>query len=420
MRIISVSENARLVVEKGIEENLSQAAISIEDLDWLVRLYSRVPEFGRLEDRQTFKLEGLVGVAPLPGGRQLEILPKIADCECEVEKSRRLLCKMLGALMDTTSYEAGEASIEMFRMPLTAWVMEQFLLQLNRLFQTGLRFSYSRRDDKKPFIRGQLQVGRQLRELPHRLHLFNIRHDIFSPDRPENRLLKSALVKIEKNLPAGRNWRRTGKFLQYMEMIPESVNIREDFERWGEHRLMAGYAPIRPWCRLVLGHEMPFAITGPQMGISFLFSMPRLFEKYLAKKLQGLVVPGSRLHIQKGDRHLCHFDDKNHFALRPDMLVERGDGQKVVLDAKWKRLENEDLPEKNDVAQLYIYGQRYLQGRGRVGLVYPRHEKFPAFGAPIKFHDSELCLHILNYDLEKDRLNADPSFPMKEWFRDLS
>lgn len=417
MNILTVREYACLTTAKGIEENFDRAVIPPDDLDWLIRLCGKYPQLGALQDRNSLVLKNLVGTLTLPSGLQLEILPKTAHEDTDIPAARHMLCKMLRVAMDVPAYDTGSAPIEMFRHPLTDWVAYQFLLRLHRLVQVGLRFSYSRVAERKPFIRGQLDVQRQLRELPNHWHLFNIRHDIFSPDRPENRLLKSALRKIEKSVSSGKNWRLSGQLLQAMETIPPSVDTRDDFTRWGKDRLVADYAAIRPWCALVLGQDMPFAIAGRQLGMSFLFSMPSLFERYVARKLSGIVLHEVYMQMQKTDQHLCTYNDNNHFCLKPDILLAHVNGQKIILDTKWKRLERLSHPHKDDVTQLYVYGQCYLKGQGKVGLIYPHHADFPEFNAPFKFQGSALYLHILAYDLDTDCIKADPSFPFAQWFR---
>ncbi|NIQ15581.1 MAG: hypothetical protein GTO02_14645, partial [Candidatus Dadabacteria bacterium] len=55
------------------------------------------------------------------------------------------------------------------------------------------------------FLKGQLNISRQVRKQPHLQYKFNITYDSYLIDRPENRLLKLALehvghlVKLPKN-----------------------------------------------------------------------------------------------------------------------------------------------------------------------------------------------------------------------------
>lgn len=53
--------------------------------------------------------------------------------------------------------------------------------------------------------------------------------------------------------------------------------------------------------------------------------------------------------------------------------------------------------------QLYAYGQKYLDGPGRMALIYPRTQ---AFAAPLDSFNfgNGLMLDVLPFDLDKERL----------------
>lgn len=426
MNVVSVREFAELVPGSGAGNDLDHAALAPKDFAWLARLCADIPLLGALRGRNRLKLGSLVGALALPGGGQLEILPKTAHAgaapggdatpEATREKERAVLCKMLRAAMDVSGRAAGVAEIEKFTIPLTEWVATQFLLRLRRLIQGGLRHSYVNITDIKPFLRGRLDGHRQALQLPHRLHLFHIRHNIFRPDRPENRLLKSALLKAEKAVRLGPHWRLARELAEAMETVPPSSDVNADLACWGMDRLMADYTPIRPWCALVLGRHMPFAVTGPQKGMSFLFSMHVLFEKYVARKLSRLLADGVRLESQQERFDLCTHTARSPLRLRPDIVLTRRDGQ-LILDTKWKRLETWSEVDRYDIYQLYAYGQRYLNGNGHLALIYPDHEKAPVLHGPIKFEGCHLFLHLLWFSMKNDTFRHHSSFPAGEWYR---
>lgn len=421
MRLVSVREFAELVPGSGADNDLDHAVIPPKDFDWLARLCDGTPALGSLRGRNRLKLGSLVGAVALPGGAQLEILPKTAPGATSPGSARgeerAVLCKMLRTAMDVSGQEAGIAEIEKFTSPLTEWVATQFLLRLQRLLRSGLRHGYVNVQDVRPFLRGRLDVHRQALQLPHRLHLFHIRQHIFLPDRPENRLLKSALLKAEKTARQGPCRRLAGELAQAMEMVPPSGNIPGDFARWGMDRLMADYTSIRPWCALVLGNHMPFAITGAHTGMSFLFSMHVLFEKYVAGKLSRQLSPGVRLESQKGLLDLCTHEARPPLRLRPDITLTHPDGRKMILDTKWKCLESWAEITTQDIYQLYAYGQRCLDGRGNLALIYPDHEKAPDLQNPIKFEGCELFLHLLRFNMKKDVFLHHSSFPAGRYWR---
>lgn len=55
-----------------------------------------------------------------------------------------------------------------------------------------MKFDYLRVEEEQRNLRGQLDVIRQLRQPPDRSHYFHTRHDVYSLDSPENRLINGS------------------------------------------------------------------------------------------------------------------------------------------------------------------------------------------------------------------------------------
>lgn len=404
---VTVREHARLTTAP-VAPTLDEAQVSPSAFDWLCALAGGFRRNGatllQVEDRRWLKLDGHVGVIETPCGTRLEILPKHVDeaGESTVRDARSLLRRMLAAALDLPAREAGEAGLESFDHPLTEWVMQRFLLALQHVVQRGVRRDYVRVEETQRFLRGQLDVVRQLRQPPGREHLFNIRHDVFEPDRPENRLLKSALLRVCKQTQSAQNWRLAHELATLLAEVPESRDIERDFRAWRRDRLMAHYQPARPWCELVLGQQMPLALAGQTRALSLLFPMERLFERYVAAALRRRLPAGWHLTEQSTRHALCKHERRDFFRLKPDLLIEGG-GRSMVLDAKWKRLDaaardrNYGL-DQGDFYQLFAYGQKYQQGRGEMALIYP---KTAHFARQLAFDfDGGLRLRVMPFDLE--------------------
>jgi len=167
---------------------------------------------------------------------------------------------------------------------------------------------------------------------------------------------------------------------------------------------MAHYQPLRPWCELILHRQMPLAVAGEWHGISMLFPMEKLFERYVAAALRRTLQADARLVTQAARHALCEHLGTPIFQLRPDMLVEHA-GRRWVLDAKWKLLDAADREGKyglsqGDFYQLFAYGQKYLGGEGEMLLIYPQHSRFDGIDAAFHFGGG-LSLRVAAFDLEK-------------------
>ena len=409
MNEVIVREYARITTSQ-VTPTLDEATVSASAFDWLCKLSAGYRKSGaalvQVEDRVSLRLDNYVGVVQTPCGTRLEILPKHTDHSDDQEWSRRLLRKMLLSFLDLPVRDAGLANIELFDSPLTEWVMKQFLLSLDHLIKRGMRFDYQRVEEEQRYLRGQLDVAKQMRQPVGRQHFFQLRHDIFSPNRPENRLLKTALDKVCRNAKEPNNWRLAHELAGLLSEVPCSKDPSADFRLWRKDRLMAHYQPVKPWCELVLGEHMPTAVKGSWHGISLLFPMEKLFEKYVAAKIKQTLVNDYRLKTQVAQQTLCTHQDKGFFELRPDMLIEKNKKALVILDTKWKLVRQNDEKyglSQSDFYQLFAYGHKYLAGNGVLMLIYPKTSNFDK-PLPIFEFSPQLHLWVVPFDLDNDVL----------------
>lgn len=359
--------------------------------DYLCRLAAQFRASGaqllEVAGSQWLRLDNFVGILETPCGTTLEILPKHHDAESSEEASRALLARMIQAALDLPARQVGSADITLFRAPLSEWVRRQFLQALEHLVKRGMKFDYLRVEEEQRNLRGQLDMIRQLRQPPDRTHYFHTRHDVYSLDFPENRLIRSALSVVSKSTQDAANWRLSRELLQMLAEVPESRAYAQDFKAWRIGRLMTHYAPILPWCQLVLGQHLPIAMQGHWHGMSMLFPMEKLFERFVGAALRRAAPKTAQIKTQARETYLCQHNGAGFFRLQPDFIVEY-EGKRVILDAKWKRLNVGASAKKYGIAQsdfyqLFTYGHKYIssdQERKELALIYP---KTATFGTPL-------------------------------------
>lgn len=406
---ITVREHARLTTDRLDRSTLDRAQVTSTAFEWLCALNARLTCAGasltQIEGRSWLKLDNYVGILQTPCGTSIEILPKHVD-EAEHEsiiKSRRLIRRMILATAGVKPRETGAADLEPFDAPLSEWLIGEFVGKLDYLVKRGIRSDYHRVDASEAFLRGQLDLARQMRQPAGRAHMFQLRHEVFIPDRAENRLLRLALDRVVAATRAPSHWQLASELRSMLDEIPASRDVEGDFRQWRSDRLMAHYQPLRPLCELILHRHMPLAIRGTWHGISMLFPMERLFERYVAGLLKKQLPEGARLRTQPSGASLCRHSDSDAFRLKPDLLVEHGE-RSWILDTKWKRLDGSDRPNlyglaQSDFYQLFAYGHKYMGGSGEMALIYPRTSRFSKPLPPFEFGNG-LRLHVLPFDLE--------------------
>ncbi|KAA8696817.1 Uncharacterized protein ALO80_01088 [Pseudomonas caricapapayae] len=404
---VTVREYARLTTGNIPNPTLDVAQVSPSAFDWLCETSSRFSKAGaalvQVEGRRWLKLDNYVGALETPCGTRIEILPKHFEQGDCIQQSRALLRRMIQKSLDLPTRKVGATALQRFDAPLTEWVMSSFLEALDHLIKRGLRFDYQRVEEEQRYLRGQLNTASQMRQPPGRQHHFQIRHDVFLPDRPENRLLKTALDIVCKTTQDPGNWRLSHELRSVLLEIPYSRDTTQDFKQWRHDRLMAHYQPVKPWCELIIQQQTPLAIAGEWQGMSLLFPMEKLFERYVAACLKDSLPPDATLHTQRSSEYLCTHEDKKAFLLRPDLMITQGE-KSWVLDTKWKRLDSE-MGSKNyglsqaDFYQLFAYGQKYLGGQGDLVLIYPKRGAFQE-ALPVFEFSERLRLWVVPFDLE--------------------
>ena len=366
LRTVSVREHAWLCTD-SVPETLDCAQVSELAFDYLCRLSERFSRSGarllQVEGRRRLKLDNFVGVIQTPCGMVLEIVPKHHTEGGKLEEARALLRKLLLALLDLPTREVGLASLQLFDAPLSEWVAKRFLDELDLLVCRGLRFDYHQVDEELSTLRGQLNLHQQMRQPPGREHRFHVRHEVYLPDRPENRLLKLALDRVHQCTRDANHWRLAQELSYRLMEIPASRQVAEDFQAWRQDRLLAHYGPIKPWCELILNQHMPLAVSGDYQGMSLLFPMEKLFERFVARWIHALLPRNVDMRTPGRGQSLCEHQQKPIFHLEPDILITDA-GQRCVLDTKWKLLDSSQRADKyglsqSDFYQLFAYGQKY-------------------------------------------------------------
>jgi 5-methylcytosine-specific restriction enzyme subunit McrC len=270
------------------------------------------------------------------------------------------------------------------------------------IVKRGIRSDYIRQEDNLPFMKGKLLMNQQIKYNAIRKERFYVEFDSFERNRPENRLIKSSLQKVLKISRDYRNQRLARELLFMFDDVPFSTDYKQDFQKCSKDRGMYYYRDSLDWCQLILEDKSPVSNKGEKIFRSFLFYMPKLFEKYVEVKLRQKLRTGYMLNPQAKEktRYICtHINNEGMFKLKPDyLLIEKENSKPLyVLDAKWKLISN-DKSDKNygnygikqdDFYQMFAYGHKYLKGQGQMALIYPKTDEFNKRLEPFYFDESD-------------------------------
>ncbi|EGA70248.1 hypothetical protein VISI1226_13491 [Vibrio sinaloensis DSM 21326] len=398
-------------ISKSAYEYLKQLCLGDERENRLIQLRRR-------SGMEVLQVQNYAGVIFTPDKTQIEVLPKIgksfnSECtESDCVRARQTLLIMLRALKGFSHIQTSNANIARQRMPLLEVFIGQFLQSVNTLVKRGLRSDYVRREDNLRFLKGKLNVSKQVRHNFVNKQRFYCDYDEFLLDRPVNRLIHSALRKVKKHTRSAANQ----KLLQELEFVfrevPESRNYKFDFSKIRLDRAMSYYLVPLDWCRLILEGFAPQTMKGGANAASLLFPMEKVFEDYVANVLkEQLVVSHPKLTVstQVTGEYLARYGGRSKFSLRPDLIIKEGSTNKVVLDTKWKllntKLNNSNISQ-SDVYQLFAYAKKYLaddESGQDVVLIYPRQDNFDeALHFPFELGDGHK-LWVVPFDISEKK-----------------
>ena len=374
--------------------------------------------------RRAVQVTSYVGVLRAPNGYQIEVLPKIGKVS-NVSQTRKQLIEMLSCLYEFRHIQTKSAQLAATRMPLFEVFIREFLVATEHVVKRGIRRDYVLNQDNLFALRGKLMVSQQLNKNLLRPDRFFTEHDEFLPNRPENRLLHSALQRVLLLSISQENQRLARELCFIFSDVPESTQIRQDFQRVRLDRGMVYYDSALAWSKLILEDQSPLTGIGNSNATSLLFPMETIFEAYVEKNLARNLQAGFHLKPQASSHYLVEHMSNLWFKLKPDFLVKDKNKTYLILDAKWKLLD----PKKNngkekyqlsqaDFYQLYAYGQQYLDGSGDVVLIYPKTDTFFEPLPVFNFSKTEnLKLWVLPYCIINKKLALPESEKIKSLFK---
>lgn len=409
--------DALVAKRDGVRVDDGLYEVSAPVFKWLHSQALRLSEAGeqawlRLtqKDRQpAVQVLNFVGVIRTPDGFQIEVLPKTGKAMDNEQDARQLLLDMLRCLGEFRHIQIDAARLAATHMPLWEVFIGEFLRAVERVVKRGLRGAYNTRQDNIVALRGKLLMAAHLRHNLCRRDRFFAEFDEFSVNRPANRLLHSALRRVLDWTRSQAHQQLARELRFVFAEVPESAQPALDFQRVRLDRDMGHYEDALAWARLILQGESPLTGAGKHSAPSLLFPMEKVFEAFVARHLPRQLAPRYTLRTQASSLSLVQHMGKDWFSLRPDLLVREGSTNRLVLDTKWKLLNQANTSDKYglsqaDFYQLHAYGHNYLDGQGDVVLIYPETDTFNQALPVFKFQSSGLRLWVLPFCLRKRQL----------------
>jgi 5-methylcytosine-specific restriction enzyme subunit McrC len=258
----------------------------------------------------------------------------------------------------------------------------------------GLLPGYLTVEETSPVLRGRLIESDQLHRHLGLAFPLEVRHDQFTVDIAENRILRTACERMLRVPRVDENAQRVLRRLlrEFTEVTP--LEGGEVVPAWQPTRLNARYHTALRLAELVLRATSTEHGPGGVAVTGFLLDMPLVFEEFVTVALREALASehGGRVVAQDRDWFL---DQANRVRLRPDVVWYWRGSPAAVVDAKYKVESPAGYPNA-DLYQMLAYCTALRLSLGH--LVYAK-----GAGQEVRHVIREADIEIRGYALDLGR-----------------
>jgi 5-methylcytosine-specific restriction enzyme subunit McrC len=259
-----------------------------------------------------------------------------------------------------------------------------------KIFKEGLKSNYLDYQENTNFLKGKLMISDHIKQNMFNKTRFNCKFNIYSVDITENRIIKRTLLKLKKVSRSHKNLSLINSLLVHFDQVKSSTNIQKDLDLINNNnRLFSNYNRILSWSKVFLTDSSFTNFSGDNRNLAILFPMEKIFEDYIGYLFKKY---SNGIQIKLQDQ--SYFLVENHkgtskFRLKPDIVTSSSEDSKIVIDTKWKLI-NQFAERSNyfikqpDMYQLYAYGKKYTDETSPLLiLLYPKNENFTTYDRTI-------------------------------------
>ena len=405
----SLNKNNYEALERFIKEYEPEELNELDNIDECEEVDLR--NCFQFHTNDTISVKNFVGLIQLESGFQIEILPKVdlsgkEDDSITITKTKEVFLEMLEYLDDFPYKIFSDSSIDIKDFTILEIFIKLFVEEVKNLVKQGLKSSYITIEGNVPYFKGKFLVNQHLKHNLCHKERFYMAYDEFNLNRPENKLIKSTLMKLQRMTTNWDNSKEIKMLLNDFEMVDESLNYNKDLSKVKIDRNTLSYTNIIQWVKVFLFNKSFTNFSGDGKNRALLFDMGKVFERYVAKKVEEYIPKGWNVYAQaEGNTKFLFDEPQKMFKLKPDIVIKKKDkdvegktfGKTVILDTKWKALVNNENKNygisQSDMYQMFAYSKKYSKENynkpSDVWLLYPKNENMIKYSEKNDYRDEE-------------------------------
>lgn len=257
-----------------------------------------------------------------------------------------------------------------------------FTKTLQRELVKGPYLEYINIEENSKALKGSMVVKDHIRNISNGRSDVFCRFEEFSIDNRLNQIFNTCISNIIINI---RN-SDTIKILNHLKVTFSDVSYidisnRNVFE-YKFTRLNSRFEASLLLAKMILNGYSSIGNKGEDKSFAILFEMNDVYEKYIANLLM-LNSDNCIIHSQHSNHKLLRNEktSKSIFTLKPDIVVEVDNKEKIIIDTKWKKIDesiNRHGVKREDFYQMYAYLTKYEDSNVAI-LLYPNNNKIRKF-----------------------------------------
>lgn len=291
------------------------------------------------------KAGGYVGAMVFKDGTQIEILPMLTarDRQGNLLSNKRVFLNMLQSMrsIPLTSYNTNSRAAE--NLNIFETFILAFINEVDGIIKNGLKQTYTPYEDNENFLKGKVIYAKHATKNFAHKDKFFVQYDVFTINRPENRLIKSTLKYLKNISSSARSRNRLESLMANFDGVELSANYSQDFAASVADRSMLGYKNALRWAEIFLLSRYITLTTGRNVAYAVIFPTAELFDSYTVYNL-GKMLDNQRFkaEIQKKRYPMLNKPMRRDSSQALAVMTLRETGLRVVFDSKWQELSADD------------------------------------------------------------------------------
>ena len=206
------------------------------------------------------------GFARFTDGTLLEILPRTTG---DTAYARKLLCD---EFCRRCGFEPG-LTLTGQDMDLMEYLISVFAGETMKIIKSGVLSAYASREENMTSVQGTILFAENIRRnLVHRERIY-VRHDVFTPDRAENRIIKAAAAMLIKLTDNSHSSHLLKEALSYLDEAALPRDITAEFGKCINTRNTKKYSTVLRICRMLFDKNEGTSFSGKFVSCAQFYEM---------------------------------------------------------------------------------------------------------------------------------------------------